>query len=220
MKRHIFAAATVLFATQASAGDAPYVVTLIHGHPIHHETAKEAGIAMGLSIKGGTTYASSLSDSCRELQRFAELPGMIGDDLKLDTLFIVPYKEMAVEGLYLPADGSFGSRALVSGKRLGRSTIESVIIDAAIPAFVLDEANVELEVSCQLHEPLWAIIWQDIRKIGGREPEAVIEQARLRFMAIYRIVAQGVRDAQPSIAAFNARPQAPDAAGTSVTPRK
>jgi hypothetical protein len=105
-------------------------------------------------------------------------------------LFVVPYKQMAVEGLYLPADSHIGTNALIEGKRLGRSTLNDIISHAHIPPSVLDEMNVRHEISCQLDEPLWTIVWQDIRPIGDRKPTEIIERARLRFMEVYRNVNQ------------------------------
>lgn len=181
----------VMFAAMpASAQDAVDGITLIHGHPIYHETADEAGITMGLSVNGDQSFTAPLAELCNELRIAAGLRNEVREDLKLRALFVVPYKAMVVEGYYLPQDNILENYALVPGTKVDRPVLDGIIARAGIPPSVLDEINVEQEISCQMHEPLWVISWQDVRPVGDEEPETVIERARERFMSIYRSVLQ------------------------------
>jgi len=188
MKGHILTCATLFLVAPAWAGEAHHKVTLLHGHPMYDEVTQKAGVSMGLSIAGSESSGSQLAKACRELKRLSGLRSETGDGLELVKLFIVPYKDMAVEGFYLPSDGSFGSNALLKGNPLDRSTIEGVVTRAGIPRLVLHETNVEQEISCDLEEPVWTIVWQDIRTIDDQGPDVTIEQARTRFLSIYRDV--------------------------------
>jgi hypothetical protein len=80
------------------------------------------------------------------------------------------------------------SNALVRGKSVGRATLDGIVSRAGIPPRILDEEQVEQEVSCTRGEPLWLIAWYDVRPIGDEEPEAVIERARQRFLAVHQSV--------------------------------
>ena len=91
---------------------------------------------------------------------------------------MVPYKDMAVEGLYLLSDGTLATDALVRGKGITRATLDGIVSRAGIPPRILDEENVEHEISCARGEPLWFIAWRDVRPIGEEAPQAVIERAR------------------------------------------
>jgi hypothetical protein len=62
---------------------------------------------------------------------------------------------------------------------------------------VLDESDVEHEVSCELGEPAWLLRWEDVRHIGGEEPDAVIDRAYRRFATIHRSVVDHVKGAAP-----------------------
>ncbi len=185
--RHL-AYAVILAAAPASAQESVNGINLLHGHPIHHEALDRAGVAMGLSITGDQANKAPLDALCDQLRVAAGLRNEVRENLKLEALFIVPYKAMAVEGYYLPEDGDLENYALVPGIRLDRSVLDGIVARAGIPPSVLDEVSVEQEISCKTDEPLWTISWQDVRPVGDEEPEAVIECARERFMTIYQRV--------------------------------
>lgn len=192
MKLHPIACAVMIASTPAIARDAANGVNLIHGHPIHHEAVNEAGVSMGLSVTGDQTYAPPLSEMCEGLRVAGGLSTEIRGNLTLEALFVVPYKAMAIEGLYLPPDGDPEGYALVPGTRPDRSVLDAIVARVGIPPSVLDETDVEHEISCRTNEPLWTISWQDVRPIGNDAPDVVIERARNRFMAIYISVSERV----------------------------
>ena len=134
--------------------------------------------------------ATNLTELCEELRAAAGLGTEKSNDLGLETIFVVPRKGMAVEGYYWPDDGTSGRSALVSGDDVPREKLDGIVARAGIPPRVLDERNVEHEVSCETDEPLWHVVWYDIRPIGDEKPEAVIERARSRFMAIHESVVE------------------------------
>jgi hypothetical protein len=103
---------------------------------------------------------------------------------------VVPRKGMAIEGLYLASDGASGSDALVRGEEVARPVLDDIVSRAGIPPRVLDETDVEHEISCTPGEPLWSITWSDVRRIGDEEPEAVIDRAHQRFLAIHQSVVE------------------------------
>jgi len=190
MRIRTLTCAVVLTALPASAQEAALGIDLIPGHPIYHENEKEAGVTMALSITPNPERTTSLAKLCEELRVATGLGNENGDELRLGTIFVVPYKGMAVEGYYLPSDGAFGSNALLRGKDVARSTLDGIVSRAGIPPRVLDETKVEHEISCSPHEPVWSIAWSDVRQIGDEEPEAVIERARDRFLAVHQSVVQ------------------------------
>ncbi|MGH6916970.1 MAG: hypothetical protein ACREJ0_04610, partial [Geminicoccaceae bacterium] len=91
---------------------------------------------------------------------------------------------------YWPKDGSPESSVLVPGGAVARGALDGIVARAGIPPRVLDETNVEQEISCSLDEPLWFVAWYDVRPIGDEQPDAVIEQARQRFLAVHRSVVE------------------------------
>jgi hypothetical protein len=127
---------------------------------------------------------------CEELRLAAGLGNESGDELRLETIFVVPYKSMAVEGHYLPSDGTSAGDALVRGNGIARPVLDRILAQAGIPPRILDETHVEHEVSCAMGEPLWFIAWHDVRLIGDEEPDAVVERARQRFMEVYQSVVE------------------------------
>jgi hypothetical protein len=199
MRIRALTCAAAFAALPASAQEPALAVDLIPGHPVYHEGEHEAGVAMALSIGPGRVQTINLVELCEELRVAAGLGNEEGDDLRLETIFVVPYKGMAVEGLYLPRDGSSGSNALVRSKGVARSALDRIVSRAGIPPRVLDETNVEHEISCSPHEPVWSITWSDVRRIGDEEPEVVIDRARQRFLAVHQSVVEHsgtVRDVQ------------------------
>jgi hypothetical protein len=182
--------AALVAAIPASAEEAPLGIKLQRGHPLYHESAQEAGVAMGLSItpQGGQT--TDLVELCDELARAAGLGRENGDRLRLETVFVVPYKAMAIEGYYWPEHGGSGAGTLVPGSGVPRGALDAIVTRAGIPPRVLDETDVEHEISCALGEPLWHVAWQDVRPIGGEDPDAVIERAYQRFLAVYQAVVE------------------------------
>jgi hypothetical protein len=125
MKFRALTCAAVLAALPASAQEAALEANLIPGHPIHHEREGEAGVAMALSITPRENHATNLVELCDQLRLAAGL-GRQHDELRLETLFVVPYKSMAVEGYYLPNDGTSESDALVPGHGVPRETLDSI----------------------------------------------------------------------------------------------
>jgi hypothetical protein len=196
MRIRALACAMLAAAVPASAQEGSLGIELLPGHPIHHQNEGEAGVAMGLSITaaGGT----DLTELCEELRVAAGLTTGNDDELGLETIFVVPRKGMAVEGYYLPRDGTFGKSALVSGKDVAREVLDSIVGRAGIPPRVLDESNVEHEISCDTGEPLWHVVWHDVRLVGDEEPDAVIERAYERFLAIHQSVVEHRTSAQLS----------------------
>lgn len=182
--------AAVLAAVPASPQVAAFEIELSPGHPVYHESEKEAGVAMALTIAPDHDQATKPAELCEELRVAAGLAPENEDGLRLETIFVVPYKAMAVEGYYLPSDGSFGNRALVPGSGIERKTLDAIVARAGIPPRVLDETDVEHEISCQTDQPIWHVVWQDVQLIGGEEPGKVIERAYARFMAVHQSVVE------------------------------
>jgi hypothetical protein len=181
--------AAVVVAVPASAQQAGRGIELQFGHPVYHESEQEAGVAMGLSITPERNPAADLTELCEELRVAAGLANEHGDELSLEVIFVVPYKGTAIEGYYLPKDGTEGD-ALVPGNGIARGTLDSIIARAGIPPHVLDETNVEHEISCEIDAPLWHVGWSDVRLIGDEDPDTVIERAYHRFMAIHQDVVE------------------------------
>jgi hypothetical protein len=190
MRIRALTCAALVAAIPASAQEAPLGITLLWGHPLNHESAQEAGVAMGLSITPQGDHATDLVELCHELRRAAGLGSENGDQLRLETIFVVPYKEMAVEGYYWPENGGSGKEALVPGSGVSRETLDAIVARAGIPPRILNETNVEHEVSCEIGEPLWHVSWQDVRLIGDEDPDTVIERAYHRFMAVHQTVVE------------------------------
>ena len=180
----------VVALTPLAAQEGGRDVRLVPGHAVYHEGTKEAGIAVALTISGDENGSETLMELCQRLRSVAGLGNEHADGLRLQTLFVVPYKRMAVEGYFSTPDGSFERTALVRGDEVARATLDRIVARAGIPPSVLDEADVELEISCKTDEPLWTINWYDVRRIGEEEPDAVIERAHARFLAIHRSVVQ------------------------------
>ncbi len=186
MNIRVFTCVAMIAAAPAIAQEAALAIRLIPGHAVHHES-KEAGVAMALRITPGRPGATDLMAICEELRLAAGLDQESGG-LRLETMFVVPYKAMAVEGLYLPSDATSQSHALVRGKDLARATLDDIVARAGIPPRLLDEAMVEQEISCTPGEPSWLIAWTDLQPIGEKEPQAVIARARQRFLAVHQSV--------------------------------
>jgi hypothetical protein len=196
MRTCALAYAAVLVAVPASAKDLGLAVDLLPGHPVYHESTREAGAVMAIAITSGQGTPTDLKGLCEELRVAAGLRREHGEGLALEVIFVVPYKGMAIEGYYLPVDGTAGNEALVPGNGIARATLDGIVARAGIPGRVLDEGNVEHEVSCELAEPAWLLRWEDVRLIEGEQPDAVIDRAYRRFAAIHRSVVQqatGVR---------------------------
>jgi len=196
----------MLVAAPAAAQEVPYTVKLLHGHPIHHEPEHEAGVAMASSITPGDADGADLVGLCGELQATAGLGDEHRDGLRLETLFVVPYKGMAVEGYYWPPeDAGAEEGVLVRGSDIARHTLDDIVARAGLPSTLLDETGVEQEISCSLDEPLWSIAWYDVRPVGDEQPDAVIEQAYHRFLAVHQSVLEHGRQQQIQTAQRAAR---------------
>jgi len=181
--------AALLAAVPAFAQQPPQI-ELIAGHPIYDETTHQAGVAMALAITPNQEHQPDLIALCRELRIAAALDEENEGHFRLETIFVVPRKSMAIEGLYWPGDGSLQEHALVGGGSVARPLLDSIVMRAGIPPGVLDETQVEHEVSCSTVEPLWNVAWQDVQPIGDDGPDTVIERARERFMAVFRSVVE------------------------------
>jgi hypothetical protein len=201
MRIRALTCAIVVAAVPASAQEGTVGIKLLMGHPVYHEGEREAGVAMALSITPNHDRATSLVAVCEELRTAAGLKTENGDDLRLETIFVVPYKGMAVEGYYWPNDGTLEEGTLVRGDAVPRGTLDRILARAGIPPRVLDEANVEHEISCEIREPLWHVSWQDLRPIGDEDPDSVIERAYQRFMAVHQaVVAHNIKGHQAQTA--------------------
>jgi hypothetical protein len=196
MRIRTLTCAAVIAAVPAPAGAESLGIELELGHPVYHESEREAGVAMGLSIAPGSNQAIDLRELCEELRRAAGLGSRNGDQLRLETIFVVPYKGMAVEGYYWPSEGASETGVLVPGNGVPRGTLDSIVARAGIPPRILDEANVEHEISCATGEPLWHVSWYDVRLVGDEDPDTVIERAYRRFLAIHQSVVEHSPDGQ------------------------
>lgn len=196
--RALLCAAAIL-AVPASAQSSERDIELLSGHPVYDEAAHEAGVVMAISITHDQDDATDLQALCEELRVAAGLERDHGGDLPLETIFVVPYKAMAIEGYYLPAHDAADHEALVRGSDVARDTLDDIVDRAGIPASLLDEIAVEHEISCAVHEPAWLIRWEDVRPING-DPDPVIESARQRFMTIHRSVVEHALVAGPAAA--------------------
>ena len=188
MRRYALACVAAMVVIPASAQEPTLVTDLLPGHPVYHESEGEAGVVMAISITPDQRDAADLKELCEELRVAAELGRENGEGLPLEVIFVVPYKTMAIEGYYLPADGTFGSEELVRGNSVARETLDGIVARAGIPSGVLDETDVEHEISCEINEPAWLIRWEDVRLVAGEEPDTVIERAYRRFTTIHRSV--------------------------------
>ena len=180
--------AAVIAAVPASARGEPLGIELQVGHPVYHESEQEAGVAMGLLITPDHNQATDLRELCEELRRAAGLGSENGAQLRLETIFVVPYKGMAVEGYYWPSEGASETGVLVPGNRVPRGTLDGIVARAGIPPRMLDEPNVQQEISCETGEPLWHVSWYDVRLVGEEDPDTVIQRAYRRFLAIHQSV--------------------------------
>jgi hypothetical protein len=182
--------AALVAAAPAAAQEMPLKIELLAGHPIYHEREHEAGVAMALAITPGQPHGPDLVTLCEELRVAAELGHKHDEGLRLETIFVVPRKGMAVEGHYWPEDAALEDGVLVPGSEVARTALDGIVARAGIPPRVLDEKDVEHEISCSLGEPLWYVAWYDVRPVGDEEPDAAIEQAHRRFLAIHRSVVE------------------------------
>ncbi|MGI9499814.1 MAG: hypothetical protein ACR2P3_07235, partial [Geminicoccaceae bacterium] len=163
-------------------------INLLGGHSIYHEAELEAGVVRAISIAPGPHIAVDLTSLCEELRFAAGLEPVTSDALALEALFVVPYKEMAIEGYYLPKNDGLGGETLVPGNHLSREILDEIVGRAGIPTSILDETDVEHEISCKLDEPSWHVRWEDVRPVGGEEPDAVIDRASHRFTAMHQSI--------------------------------
>jgi hypothetical protein len=174
-----------LAAVPASAQDQRLTIDVLPGHPVYHETAREAGIVMAIAITPAPGAGADLRGLCEELRVAAGLRRRHGPDLPLAVIFVVPYKGMAIEGYYLPVADEPIREVLLRGRGVPRATLGEIVARAGIPASILDEAAVEHEISCEVDEPAWLLRWEDVRPIEREQPEAVIEHAYCRFLAVH-----------------------------------
>jgi hypothetical protein len=180
--------AAAIAAGPASAEVPGLVVDLLPGHAIYHQSEREAGVVMAISITPDQGSATDLQGLCEELRVAAGLRTKHGEGLPLEVIFVVPYKGMAIEGYYLPADGTAGSEALVPGNGIARAMLDGIVARAGIPSGVLDEEQVEQELSCELGKPAWLLRWEDVHLVGAEDPDAVIDRAYRRSMAIHQSI--------------------------------
>jgi hypothetical protein len=190
MRLCIIACSAAIAAVPASAGESARVIDLLPGDPVYHESEGEAGVVMAGSITPGQEHAADLQELCEELRVAAGLQRARGDDLPLKVIFVVPYKGMAVEGYYLPVQGTSGHELLVRGNGVAPPTLGGILARAGIPPSILGETGVEHEISCEINAPAWLIRWEDVRLIDDEAPDAVIERAHRRFMAIHQSVVE------------------------------
>lgn len=177
-------------AVPAVAQDFSRVIDLLPGHPVHQESMAKAGVVMALSIRPGQDGATDLQELCEELGGAAGLERENGHGHRLEVIFVSPYKEMAVEGYYLPGAGTAGAGELVRGDRITRAVLDGIVARAGIPTTILEEVDVEQQISCELAEPVWHLRWDDVRSVDGLAPDNVIEHAYRRFMAVHERVVE------------------------------
>jgi hypothetical protein len=192
------ACTAAIAAAPVSAQESSLVIDLLTGHSIYHESEGEAGVVMAISITPGESDAADLKELCEQLRVAAGLESKNSEHLPLEVIFVVPYKGMAIEGYYLPGHGTFGSETLVRGNSIARETLDGIVTRAGIPSRVLYETDVEHEISCKKNAPKWFIRWEDLRPVDGEKPNAAIEHAYRRFMAIYRSVVEHTKGTSPS----------------------
>ena len=125
--------AAVVLTVPAFAQEKTLGIRLLPGHPVYHESEQEAGVAMALVITPGQDRATDLGGLCEELRRAAGLGSENPDRLRLETIFVVPYKGMAVEGYYWPEDRSSDTGVLVPGSGVSRETLDAIVARAGIP---------------------------------------------------------------------------------------
>lgn len=210
MKICALSCAAMIAAAPASAQQ--LMIELLPGHPVYHEREQEAGVTMALSIIPDHDRTSNSMELCEELRVAAGLDSENGDKLRLETIFVAPHTGMTVEGYYLPGDGTFGKNALVRGKGVSRDTLDTIVTRAGFPARLLDETNVKHEISCETGEPLWHLVWYDVRPVGDEKPDALIERAYDRFMAVHQSVVE--HNAKARYVQKVKRPSLPEAART------
>jgi hypothetical protein len=182
--------AIALVAHPVASDEVSLRIDVLYGHPIYRQQAHEAGVVTGMTISVDEVQAALLTAPCERLRAAASLAREAGDEIPLQTIFVVPRKGMAIEGYYFPSDGNLERAVLIPGQSVARPALDRIMALAALPPALLDEINVNLEISCRIAEPLWLISWYDIRRIGDAQPEAVVEVARRRFMAIHRWVVE------------------------------
>jgi hypothetical protein len=190
VKLYALTCATILIAMPASAEHTELVVDPLPGHAIFHEVEQEAGVTMAISVTPRPGAVVDLQPLCEELRVAAELDLEHAERQSLEVLFIVPRKDMAVEGYYLPAKDMTASNALIRGNAIDRATLDSIVERAGLPTWLLDERDVEHELSCELHQPGWKLVWQDVRHMNGEAAAVVIDRAASRFKSVY----QGILD--------------------------
>ena len=165
-----------------------FTIDLLLGHSVNDAQEHVAGVVTAISITPSQEDAADLKSLCEELRLAARLEDITSDGLALETLFIVPYKGMAIEGYYFSTRDAFDDGTLVPGKSIVREVIDDIVHRAGIPPSVLDETDVEHEISCAVNEPSWHVRWEDVRPLDGEKPDTVVEHARQRFMAIHQDV--------------------------------
>jgi hypothetical protein len=190
MRLCIVACSAAIAALPASAGESARMIDILPGHPVYHESEGEAGVVMAVSIAAARQDAADLTELCEELRVAAGLQRARGDELPLKVIFVVPYKGMAVEGYYLPAQGTSGREVLVRGNVVAPPTLGGILARAGIPPSILDETEVEHEISCEIDAPAWLIRWEDVRPIDDEALDVVIDRAHRRFMAIHKSVVE------------------------------
>jgi hypothetical protein len=184
MRQWSLAVATACAVIPGSVLAADLVVDLLPGHQVYRESAGEAGVVMGLSLRASDLAA--LARSCEQLRAAAGLPPGHGEGLRLEVIFVVPYKGMAVEGYYLP-EGD-GDGLLLPGNGVARADLDLIVNQAGIPAALLDETAVEHEISCETSGQGWHLRWEDVQPLDGEAAAQVIERAGQRFMTVYQSV--------------------------------
>jgi hypothetical protein len=189
LRTYALTIAAAIAAVPASAEEPELMVDLHPGHTIYHENEREAGVVMAISITADQGPATNLQALCEELRLAAGLQTE-HEGLPLEVVFVVPYKGMAIEGYYLPADAASGSEALVRGKSMARATLDGIVARAGIPGGVLDEAEVEQELSCEVGAPAWLLRWEDVRLVGSEAPDTVIDHAYRRFMTVHQSIVE------------------------------
>jgi hypothetical protein len=186
MRIQLLTCAAFLAAFPASGGERALTVDVLPGHTVYHEDKGEAGVVMALSMRPADGQPTQILELCEELRAAAGLAAENGEELHLETIFIVPSAGMTVEGYYFPAGSTSAPGELMAGKAIEKAVLDDITARAGIPSSILYASDVDHQISCEIGDPVWHVLWSDVRPIDDEEPDRVIERAHERFMAAYR----------------------------------
>jgi len=183
MRKHPFLCLAFLAALPASAQETAPGIELIAGHPIHHDGAQQAGVAMALSIIPDRDRPSDLVAPCEELRIAAGL----ADDregLRLETIFVVPRKATIRKDATFSVDGVLYE---VRGRHLANKRL-----DLALDPFTgrpIGARHDGKEIPFSRCDPT-----ANARRSRGEVQDAVVPSTRFDRIAGLLAAARTVRD--------------------------